>query len=107
MKKILLLIVLAATGTSLHAQSTNGSITGRVTDPTKSVVPMARIVLINTDTNSIRTLATDRAGSYHIASVAPGSYRMEVEKQGFRTVIKPSLIVHVQDALEINFELAL
>ena len=32
---------------------------------------------------------------------------MEVEKPGFKTVIKPAINLHVQDVLEVNFEMAL
>ena len=32
---------------------------------------------------------------------------MEVEKVGFKSVIKPDITLHVQDALQINFEMSL
>src|ERR1700682_2043913 len=32
---------------------------------------------------------------------------MEGEKIGFKTVIKPGIVLHVQDAVELNFEMAL
>src|SRR4051794_5371042 len=98
MKNLALLSVLLLVSSFLYAQSTNGSITGRVTDPGKAVLPGAKILLINTDTNVNRTVKTDSVGSYHIANVQPGNYRIEVEQQGFRTVIKPAISVHIQDA---------
>jgi hypothetical protein len=36
----------------------------------------------------------------------PGNYKLEVEKQGFRTVVKPDIVLHVQDVSTINFEMA-
>jgi len=36
----------------------------------------------------------------------PGSYRIEIEKPGFKKLIKPAVILHVQDALDIDFEMA-
>lgn len=91
----------------LSAQSTNGTITGRITDPSKATIPDAKVLLINANTNATQATHTDSAGSYHLTNIPPGNYRLEVEKQGFRTIIKPAIIVHVQDGLEINFEMAL
>jgi len=36
-----------------------------------------------------------------VTNLPPGTYRIEVEKLGFKVVIKSDLILHVQDALEI------
>ena len=36
-----------------------------------------------------------------------GTYRMEAEKPGFKAIIKPDIVLQVQDALEINLEMAL
>jgi hypothetical protein len=42
-----------------------------------------------------------------VTNLPPGTYRIEVEKLGFKVVIKSDLVLHVQDALEINFEMTL
>ena len=34
----------------LHAQSTNASLTGRITDPGKAVIADAKVIVINTGT---------------------------------------------------------
>jgi len=39
--------------------------------------------------------------------LAPGTYRIEAERLGFKAVIKSDVILHVQDTLEINFEMEL
>ena len=36
-----------------------------------------------------------------------GTYRIEIEKSGFKKLIKPDVVLHVQDALEINFEMTI
>jgi len=41
-----------------------------------------------------------------VSNLPPGAYRIEIEKTGFKKLIKPDVILHVQDALEINLELA-
>src|ERR1700675_4962209 len=91
----------------LNAQSTNASLTGRITDSSKGVVPNAKIVAINTGTRVHYETVTNATGSYYVTDLPPGTYRIEVEKVGFKAVIKSDLILHVQDALEINFEMVL
>lgn len=90
---------------ALTAQTTSASLTGRVTDPSKAVITEAKITAINVGTNIRYDGTTNKTGEYDVASLPPGTYRVEVEKPGFATVIKPDVILHVQDAIEINFEL--
>lgn len=92
---------------AVRAQSTNASVTGRVTDPAKALIVGANVTAINAGTNVRYEGSTNGAGDYYVTSLPPGTYRIEVEKPGFKTVIKPDLILHVQDALEINFEMTL
>src|ERR1700674_1360665 len=100
------ILVLSFAG-ALQAQSPNASVTGRVTDPGKAAVLDAKVTLINKGTNIRYEGKTNETGSYYMADLPIGTYSMEVEKIGFRTVIKPDVVLHVQDALEINFEVAL
>ena len=91
----------------LRAQSTNGSIAGRVTDPSKAVIMDAKVAGINTGTNVRYEGATNGSGEYYLTNLLPASYRIEIEKPGFQKLIKPDVILHVQDALELNFEMTL
>jgi len=91
---------------ALRAQSTNASITGRVTDPSKATVPDAKVAAVNLGTNFRYETATNGAGEYTLANLPPGAYRFEVEKTGFKKLIRPDVILHVQDALAIDFEMA-
>jgi hypothetical protein len=86
-------------------QSTNGSISGRITDPSHAVIAEAKVAAINSATNFRYETATNGAGEYTSANLPPGSYSLEVEKSGFKKLIKPDVTLHVQDALEINFEM--
>jgi hypothetical protein len=91
----------------LRAQSTNASITGRVTDPSKAVIENAKVAAINEGTNVRAESATNGLGEYYLTNLPPGSYRIEIEKTGFRKLIKPDVVLHVQDALTIDFEMTL
>jgi hypothetical protein len=91
----------------LRAQSTNASTTGRVTDPSKALIADAKITAINTATNFRRETTTNASGEYYLTNLPPGLYQIEIEKHGFKKLIKPDVTLHVQDAIEIDFELTL
>jgi hypothetical protein len=91
----------------LHAQSTNASLTGRVTDPSQALIESAQVAAIRLDTNARLQTLTNGSGEYHFATLPPASYRIEVEKPGFKKLVKPDVTLHVQDAVEIDFEMQL
>ena len=91
----------------LSAQSTSASLTGRITDPKKLVITEATITVINTGTGIHYQGLTNETGTYYVSNLPPGRYRIEVEKLGFKAVIQSGVILHVQDALEVNFEMML
>ena len=93
--------------TILRAQSTNASIAGRVTDPSKAVIVGAKVAATNAGTNFRYESTTNGSGDYYLTNLPPGGYRLEIEKTGFKKLIKPDVALHVQDALAIDFEMAL
>src|ERR1700681_4070464 len=95
----LLLLFFSSYPTVLRAQSTNGSIAGRVTDPSKAVIADAKIAAVNAGTNVRYEGATNASGEYYLTNLLPGCYLMEIEKTGFKGLIKPDVNLHVQDAL--------
>ena len=100
-----LVCLLAFTGV-LRAQSTNASLSGRVTDASKARIAGARIAAISSTTNIRDETITNATGEYYLPSLLPGTYRIEVEKTGFKKLVRPDVILHVQDAVEIDFEMA-
>jgi hypothetical protein len=109
LRRIAFLAVLLGLCTEIHvhAQSANASLTGRITDSSKAVVADAKIIVINTSTRIRYESFTNRTGSYYVTNLPPGTYRIEAERLGFKAVIKSDVILHVQDTLEINFEMEL
>jgi hypothetical protein len=65
------------------------------------------VITINTGTRVHYETVTNDTGSYYGTNLPPGTYRIEVEKLGLKVVVKSDLVLHVQDALEINFEMTL
>src|SRR6202167_4180459 len=99
-------VFLVCTGV-LRAQSTNASITGRVTDPSKALIVGAKVAAVSSGTSLRYEAVTGGSGEYYLTNLTPGSYRIEIEKTGFKKLIKPDVTLHVQDAIELNFELTL
>jgi len=89
----------------LAAQSPNGTINGRLLDPSNRVISGADVLLINDATGVKYASKTNDDGIYVVPNLPPGSYRLQVSKVGFKTLIKPDIILNIQDALSINFTL--
>src|SRR6267142_1311446 len=77
-------------------QSTYGSITGSVTDPSGAAISGANITLTNTGTSEKHTQTTSDQGTYSFVNVIPGEYRLDIEKTGFKHSSHPNVVVQVQ-----------
>ena len=67
-----------------YAQSTFGTVLGTVKDPSGSVIPKAKVQLVNTGTNALRETATNTSGGYQFNSIDVGNYKLQVEAPGFQ-----------------------
>jgi hypothetical protein len=97
--------VIAVIATLLFAQSPNANINGLVSDPSSAAVAGAEIVAVNDVTGVQYTTKTNNEGIYVLPNLPPGPYRVQVSKIGFKTLIKPDIVLDVQDSLSINFTL--
>jgi hypothetical protein len=88
-----------------HAQSPNGIISGTVYDPLGKVIVGAEVTIANDATRVQSFTRTNGDGVYVLPNLPPGSYRLQVAKLGFKTLIKPDITLNVQDAVAINFTL--
>lgn len=66
---LLLALLLSLYPCALRAQTTNGSITGRVTDPSKATIPEAKVAAINLGTDFRYESTTNGAGEYTLANL--------------------------------------
>jgi hypothetical protein len=103
----LVILLVVAFASALRAQTTNASVTGQITDPSKALIVGANVTLINAGTNLRYEGMTNGSGSYYVTDLPAGTYRLVVERSGFKTVIKPEITLHVQDIVEVNFEMPL
>jgi hypothetical protein len=101
-----LLLVLCTTTFAL-AQSTDATISGEVVDPSGKGIPGADIEILSEATGVHYSNKTNEIGIYTVSILPPGQYRIQVSKVGFKTLIKPGIILNVQSALALNFTLPL
>jgi len=84
------------------AQTFYGSIVGTVNDSTGASIGQASVTLLNMGTADRRASTTDGAGNYQFVNLPPGQYRVEVEKQGFRRLVRENVTVEVQSVVRID-----
>jgi hypothetical protein len=101
----LLLLLTLSVSMLLDAQSTNATISGVVVDSAGKVIPDAMIEILNEATDVHYAGQTNGTGIYTVSILPPGQYRVQVSKDGFKTIIKPGIILNVQSALALNFTL--
>jgi Carboxypeptidase regulatory-like domain len=87
-----LVCLLALSSQPASAQVAFGSIVGNVTDATAGGISGASVKITLTSTNDSRSIVTDAAGAYTIATVIPGVYRVEVSREGFRTFVAADIL---------------
>jgi len=107
MKCPVLALILLVSAAVAFAQTENARISGRVTDLSGALIVGAECKITNLETNVSTTVPTNEDGIYVIPDLHPATYRLTIQKDGFRTVVQPSLQLYVQDAINENFTLAI
>jgi Carboxypeptidase regulatory-like domain/TonB dependent receptor len=104
-RMMLVALFLLLSNCCVFAQSPNGSIRGIVLDSDAKSIAGAEVIVVNDATGVKYVTSTNAEGLYAVENLPPGPYRIQVSKFGFKGIIKPDLIVNVQDALSLNFTL--
>ncbi len=107
MKCLFFIAILFMSNAALIAQTEGARVSGRVTDVSGAVIAGSECTITNIETNVSTTTTTNEDGIYVIPGLHPATYRLTIEKDGFRTVIQPSLQLYAQDAVNENFTLAI
>lgn len=90
---------------SLRAQSEKAQLTGVVTDPSGATVSGVRVIVTNAGTGEKRTVQTDEAGLYTVPLLEPGKYEISTAKEGFRSVTRSGIDLHVNQTLRADFKI--
>ena len=90
---------------SAFAQSSNGSISGTVSDDAGGVLPGVTITALNTATGMSRSSVSNPVGHYEIPLLPPGTYSVASELSGFQPVKYDRIVVNVASDSSVNFKL--
>jgi len=98
---IALIACLLAT-TAAFAQTSSGSVSGRVVDATGAALPGVTVTATNTRTGFSRSVVSDAEGRYNFPALPVGPYNVTAELSGFTTVTTRDVDVQVATVRNIN-----
>jgi hypothetical protein len=98
----LLVLALASFGV---AQTSLGTVTGLVKDPTGALVSNAQVTITNTGTNVSRSTSTNSAGLYRFEAVQLGTYKVKATAPGFASQEATGLLVNANLTSDFDFNL--
>lgn len=101
-----LLLILISCGAA-YGQSTFGTILGTVRDPSGSIVPAAKVDLVNTGTNAVRSMQSDANGAYQFVNIDVGTYQINVDAPGFQKAALASVNLGARQTQRVDITLQL
>ena len=87
------------------AQINTGKITGFVSDPSGAFIAGITVTAVNGGTGVVTKAETSGTGEYLLNFLLPGTYRVEVEKEGFKKVLHSGVIVDAGGIDRVDFTL--
>ncbi|HTM49857.1 MAG TPA: carboxypeptidase regulatory-like domain-containing protein [Bryobacteraceae bacterium] len=102
MSRIGCLMAISWLTVSVVAQTPTANIVGKVVDPTGAVIPGAKILVRQTDTNQIREVTTNGEGAYTVPNLSPGDYDITVELEGFRRLEERGITLQLDQTVRLE-----
>ena len=88
-----------------NAQTTLGTILGRVVDPSGASVSNVNVILTEEKTNVSSTRSTNNQGDYVFANIKPGVYQLKFDTQGFASRTVEHLVLEVNQTVRQDVDL--
>lgn len=82
-----------------------GSITGNVSDPSGAAVPGADVKVTQMETSETRETKTNDAGGFTLSTVRPGTYKVSVMKEGFKSYSADNIQVSLNTVVRVDPQL--
>jgi outer membrane receptor protein involved in Fe transport len=96
---------IAAILASIGAFAQTAEVTGRVMDASGAVIPGAKVTVTSVATGVDRGVDTNSAGYYTVPLLLPGEYRIGVQREGFKSMLRSGVVLSVDQRAEIDFTL--
>jgi len=103
----LCLLFMGVFSSQTYAQSTYGTVSGTITDPSGGAIADVQVTLTNMGTSEKHIQTTGTDGLYQFANLFPGRYRVDAEKAGFKHTSHTDVVVEVQQTSRIDMTLPL
>ena len=103
--RLLLLLTSLGAANVLLAQADRATIEGIVTDPSGAAIADAKVDITQIETNTVTPLKTNEVGRYFAANLPLGTYRVAVEKAGFRAAQVDNLILQSQMSVRADVKM--
>ena len=107
MKSFIIAVLLAMVWSANVAlsQTATATVSGLITDPSGAALSGANVQILNVATGQVISLKTNSSGLYVAAALQPGTYNVIVSNPGFKQIVKPEVVLNVQDNASLNFNM--
>ena len=86
----------------MKAQNATAKILGTVTDQQGAVVVGAKVIITNVATQVSRETVTDKEGNFEVTALPLGTYRITVEREGFKKLVSDEHTLQINQALRVD-----
>src|SRR5215472_7854192 len=87
---------------AVHAQTSRGTVSGTILDPTGAVLAGAHVTLTGVDTGVRLSTTSNDAGVYRFDAVDLGIYELQVAHQRFRTYVGAGITVEANRVTTVD-----
>jgi hypothetical protein len=94
--------MIAATGQVAFAQTNHATISGTVTDSSGAVLTDVDVTATNLGTDVPTKTVSNHDGIYVLPNLAPGQYSVEFKRNGFATLLRPSVTLNSTEVARID-----
>jgi hypothetical protein len=102
---VVLLLVFASLSANAQGVGTSGEIAGTVVDSAGGLLPKATISVVDAQTGLRRTTTTNGNGQFRVLGLAPASYDITAEMQGFATAVRKGVPVAIGQTVISDFRM--
>lgn len=100
-----LAFTIIAAAAPLSAQETRATLSGIVSDPSGSVIAGAKVKLAGADTGVTFEATTNEVGQYRFLFINPGTYKLTVQQDGFKSFVRSGISLHVTQSAVVDVTL--
>ena len=91
----------------IGAQTGTGTLMGVATDSSGGLLPGVSVVIRNEATNTARIATTNDSGIYRVPVLQPGSYEVEAQLAGFKTLVNSGVVLTIGEIRTVGLRLSL